>query len=151
MYLSSDNQVGLTCSYSCDKFQLVRLPLPRIGETEYDITMAPRFNLDDVVLDEGSMMILPILKFDEGILMSGDGGFPPQGVADGILTYPELIISMTMYVQGWTCEEVRELVVAGAGVGALVIGLAGEGVGIGTVFGVGVHWPSLSLAEPVRM
>ena len=127
------------------------MPLPRIGETEYDITMAPRFNLDDVVLDEGSMMILPILKFDEGILMSGDGGFPPQGVADGILTYPELIISMAMlYVQGWTCEEVRELVVAGAGVGAglATIGLAGAGVGIGT--GFGVHWPH-SLAEPTRM
>lgn len=113
--------------------------------------MAPRFLLDDVVLDEGSMMILPILKFDEGILMSGDGGFPPQGVADGILTYPELIISMTMlYVQGWTCEEVRELVVAGAGVGAglATIDLAGARVGFGT--GFGVHWPH-SLAEPTRM
>jgi hypothetical protein len=52
----------------------------------------------------------------------------------GILTYPKLIISMTMlYVQGWTCEEVRELVVAGAGVGAglATIGLVGAGVGIG--------------------
>ena len=108
------------------------------GETLYDITMAPRFTLNDVVLDPMKLWIIPLLNFGEAILMRGDGTIPYLGAgADGILTYQELITSMLMYVQGWTCEEVREFVVAGAGVGAglATIGLAGAGVGIGTVFG----------------
>ncbi len=112
--------------------------LPMVGE---GVGVNPLFGivLDDVVLAGGSKFVIPLLFFDEETLMCGDGMVPGSPV-DGILTFQELTISMLKYVQGMTCAETRQLIVAGTEVGAglATTGLAGAGVGIGTAFGA---WP----------
>ena len=101
------------------------------------------FHGDDVVLTQNNKWIATELGYDTIVVWHGDG-IEPGTVADGNLTYTELNFSMIRYFQGMSCGAIRELVVADAGLAT--IGLAGAGVGIGTVFGALVigadrgHW-----------